>query len=169
MAYQHLWIWSRVLPSRVRGVRCFLNFDVCEEFSGVLRIGHFNFSVCGWSEEEALIEVIEDSFISRVVLFLRFPAWMSECFCNVCFSLHFVCVNYFSNHVSYTNFIKAFFKGYGKWRNMLLLFNNYWIKLGSCFFEYLGIVCEAIFFWFEINQFLKFFCQNINCCFWYLL
>ena len=54
-----------------------MNCDACVDLSGVLRSGHFNWSVCGLSEGEGWIDAIEDSFISRVVMILMLSDWMS--------------------------------------------------------------------------------------------
>ena len=48
-------------------------------------------------------------------------------------------------------------EGCGKWRYIPFLFNNFWIKLGSCIFDCLGIFWGANCILFYINQLLKLF------------
>ena len=62
----------------VRGAWFLVNCDICVEFSDNCRRIHFNWSVCIWSEEEGCIDMVENSFISRVVIFIVLSAWMSE-------------------------------------------------------------------------------------------
>ena len=46
---------------------------------------------------------------------------------------------------------------FGKWRDMILLFNDFWWKIGTCFFGHLGILWEVKCLQFEIDQFFVLF------------
>ena len=76
---------------------------------------------------------------------------------NICFNFQFLCINFVANYVADTHLLKSFLKGCGKSINLLLLLNQFWRKLGSCFFEHLGIVWYANRIQFEVNTLLMFF------------
>ena len=71
---------------------------------------------------------------------------------NCYFKVQFGLLNINSNSVSDTLLIKELFKGCGKLIDMLILLNEFLWKLGSCFFEKLGILWETKCLQFEINQ-----------------
>ena len=89
--------------------------------------------------------------------------------CSICFNFHFGCVNFAANSVADTHLVQEFFNGCGKQRNMLLFFNEFRRRVGSWFFENLGIVVREIFLWFEIFQFLKVFVKPLIVVFLYYL
>ena len=76
---------------------------------------------------------------------------------NFRFNFLFLFFNLTAKSVSDTNILKAFFKGCVEWRKMSLLFNDFWWKLGSCFFGHIGILWEEDCLWFDINQWFLLF------------
>ena len=85
-------------------------------------------------------------------------AWISTILFVMFVSISiFGCINFLANSVSDTHIVKALFKGYSRQSNILLLFNCFRRKLGSSFFERLGIFVQENCLWFEIFQLLKVF------------
>ena len=122
-----------------------------------------------WLEEEYWIGVIEDSFISKKVIVLRCQLYFFQSCLQCLFQFTFFMRQFFAKYFSDTHLVKAFFKGCGKQRNMLLFFNEFRRRVGSWFFENLGIVVREIFLWFEIFQFLKVFVKPLIVVFLYYL
>ena len=83
-----------------------------------------------------------------------------------CSRVRVICLNIYSNYFSETHIIKVFIKICGKWIYTIILFNEFWLKLGGCFLKRLGIFWEAKCFQFGIEHlfvlFIKSFMLFVN-------
>ena len=167
MESHSFWNWSRISPSRERGVMILVNCNVCVDFWGVFRSGYFNRPVFVWSKDEFWIGAIKDSFISIVVLYLMLSDWMFSIFLVIFVSIYNLSVSvpylYFYNYLQ-----KVFLKGWFIWRTFIILLLYFWRILVSCLLEIIGFVWDASQLRSDNNQFfmlsVKFLIRLLKIC-----
>ena len=130
----------------IRVIRCLVIWEACVDYSDIFRSVQFMISVFDWPEEEDWLNVIDDMFISWVVMFLDVVR-LEVCNIveNVCFNFHFGCVYIFADSVPDTHICQSVIKRMWKMKNFFLFFLEFWRIDVSCVFDILCFVWDAIF------------------------